>query len=89
MLMDTQLMNNYERETGAPFTDSLTGLFNLTPFLGNESMKFKRLAILLLFIFLAYNFSVHYHHCDNHNIHYDCFISHAVYGNSDFLIYDS
>ena len=52
-------------------------------------MKYKRLSILLIFIFLAYNLSVHYHHCDNHNIKYGCFISHSVYGNSDFLIYDS
>jgi putative two-component system response regulator len=28
MLMETQLMKNYERDTGVPFTDSLTGLFN-------------------------------------------------------------
>ena len=26
--MDSQLKVNYEKETGAPFTDSLTGLFN-------------------------------------------------------------
>lgn len=52
-------------------------------------MKFKRLFILLLFTFLAYNLSVHYHHYNNHNIQYDCFNFHTVYENSDFLIYDA
>jgi hypothetical protein len=54
-----------------------------------KNMKLKRSFILLLFFFLIYNLSVHYHHCNNNNVQYDCFTSHAVYGNLDFLIYDS
>jgi len=51
-------------------------------------MKLKRSFLLLLFIFLIFNLSVHYHHCYKNNVKCDCSISHSVYGNSDFLTYN-
>jgi len=62
--MDRQLMKNYERETGVPFTDSLTGLFNHGFFqisLDREVKKSKRygdpftLALIDLDSFSQYN----------------------------------